>query len=534
MITVTVNTPDFEYDIHSLVKAFYPEEDVVVGEHPEEKKKGPIALSFHVYYETGRIRVQMEKPQAGESLPGSESTLAEESRQPVEPQGEGLPQDEVRQEDDDSHPGVLTLERQAQVDYEGKKDPAKRRETKNRLKKLLYGMLQEETGKTLPWGTLSGIRPTKIPMKGLEEGKTEEEILEGMKEDYLVSEEKGRLSIRIAEKEKAILDRLHPKEDMSLYVDVPFCPTRCLYCSFTSYPIGECRKRHLVSAYLDALEKEVHYAAGVLKGKKLETVYIGGGTPTSLSEEELERLLSMLEENLDFSSLLEFTVEGGRPDSFTKGKLQVLKQHPVTRISVNPQTMNQKTLEVIGRAHTVQQTIDAFHLARSEGFDNINMDIILGLPGEGENEVRHTLEEVEKLRPDSLTVHSLAIKRAARLSEEYDEYRKLGMENNNRRMRLAQEAAEKMGLSPYYLYRQKNMAGNLENTGYARPGKEGIYNILIMEEKQTILSLGAGGMTKVVREGKPVRVHNVKDVQQYISRVDEMIERKKEVLDGIE
>ena len=265
------------------------------------------------------------------------------------------------------------------------------------------------------------------------------------------------------------------------------------------------------------------------KKKELNTVYIGGGTPTTLEPDQLERLLSKLEERFDYSQLLEFTVEAGRPDSITLEKLQAIREFPVTRISVNPQTMNQETLDIIGRRHTVEQTKHAFHLARKAGFDNINMDLIVGLPGEDITKVQHTLDEVKALGPDSLTVHSLAVKRAARLNIFRDKYQEMTFENNQEIMDLTMKTAYEMGMGPYYLYRQKNMKGNFENVGYSEVDKAGIYNILIMEEKQPIIALGAGGSSKLVFDhGQRIeRVENVKDVTNYIARIDEMIERKR-------
>ena len=267
----------------------------------------------------------------------------------------------------------------------------------------------------------------------------------------------------------------------------------------------------------------------------MNSIYIGGGTPTTLSPEQLDRLITKIENSFDFSHLLEFTVEAGRPDSITEEKLLALRKHHISRISINPQTMKQETLELIGRHHTVQQTIDSFKLARSLGFDNINMDLIAGLPEESLEDVENTMKQLMELKPDNLTVHSLAVKRAARLRMQREEYEGLHMENTWDTIALTAEYAQKMGLEPYYLYRQKNMAGNFENVGYARPGCAGVYIILIMEEKQTIMALGAGATTKFVMDGgsRIERVANVKDVTNYLDRVDEMIERKEKEMEAI-
>ena len=268
------------------------------------------------------------------------------------------------------------------------------------------------------------------------------------------------------------------------------------------------------------------------KGCTLDTVYFGGGTPTSLSPEDLDTLITKLKNTFDFSTVQEFTVEAGRPDSITREKLEVLKKHGVTRISINPQTMKQETLKIIGRRHTVEDVKDRFHMARELGFDNINMDLIIGLPEEDLDDVRSTMEQVKELGPDSLTVHSLAIKRAARLNTMKEVYKDLKITNTQEMIDLTAEYARGMGLEPYYLYRQKNMAGNFENVGYAKPGKACLYNILIMEEKGDILACGAGTTTKITYpdENRLERVENVKDVEQYISRIDEMIGRKEKLL----
>src|SRR5699024_6045608 len=293
--------------------------------------------------------------------------------------------------------------------------------------------------------------------------------------------------------------------------------------------------------YLDALCRELGLIAECSAEKHLNCIYIGGGTPTSLSARELERLLSFVDEHFDRSRLLEYTVEAGRPDSITREKLEVMKKHGVTRISVNPQTMQQKTLDLIGRKHTVEEIEEVFCLAREIEFDNINMDLIAGLPGEGPAEMQDTLEKVGRLSPDSLTVHSLAIKRAARMGQEEQKAR-MGTDIGEM-IRMAEEAAGRMGLTPYYLYRQKNIAGNFENVGYAKVDKAGIYNILIMEEKQSILAAGAGASSKIVLKEpcpmpgsrkmkltKLIRIENVKSIDAYIERIDEIIQRKDEWL----
>ncbi|MBR6321992.1 MAG: coproporphyrinogen dehydrogenase HemZ, partial [Lachnospiraceae bacterium] len=344
---------------------------------------------------------------------------------------------------------------------------------RNRFKRQFVRLMSEMTGRELPWGTLSGVRPVKIPMAMLEEGKSGEEITSYLRDELLLSEKKAALSLEIAERERAIMARACVPGGYSLYIGIPFCPTTCLYCSFTSYPIGRFMKQ--VPEYLAAVEKELDFVAEHFRGRKLKTVYFGGGTPTTLSAEDLGRLLEDVCTKLDLSGNLEWTVEAGRPDSIDREKLQMLKRYPVSRISINPQTFCQRTLDLIGRRHTVQQVYDAYSLAREIGFDAINMDLILGLPGETEEDIEHTMTEIVRLRPENVTLHSLAIKRSSRLNLMKEQYQGFRMENSEKIMRMSEEALRGIGLQPYYLYRQKNMAGNLENVGYAKPGTEGVY-----------------------------------------------------------
>lgn len=476
MIYVNLNKQQFEYDIHSLVKAFYPAEDVkvVVGETED--------VNFRLLFLSDGI--QFEQTETGR---------------------------------------VWSRTAKTEIENQADKD-----ELKNQVKLLIYKALSEVTEKQLPWGTLTGIRPTKIATAMLEQGRTEDEIRAFMREKYLVSPEKQELSIEIAHREEKLLSSLHGVKGYSVYIGIPFCPTTCLYCSFTSYPIAAWRDR--VGKYLDALDKEIDFVAENNADDILDTVYIGGGTPSTLNAEQLERLLHKIVTTLPMEQVSEFTVEAGRADSITRDKLEVLKKYGVTRISVNPQTMNQITLDRIGRRHTVEQVLEAFQLARELGFDNINMDMILGLPGEGVEEVKHTMEVIRELKPDSLTVHSLAIKRASKLAQWIRENGMEELHNTDETMAIAEKTAREIGLVPYYLYRQKNMSGNFENVGYAAPGKFGVYNVLIMEEKQTIVALGAGSITKrVYLGGRIERCENVKDIEQYLSRIDEMIERKREL-----
>ena len=497
MIVVRLNQPQFEYDIHSLVKAFYPAEDIKVFEKGTKELESTVGM-----------------PECSVLFGDNAITFSIRTKEEVR-ESTG---DEAWGESKDKVVDIVSVEK-------GEERPS----VKCKLKHLIYSVMSKYTGKELPWGNLTGIRPTKIAYGLLEEGKTEDEVISYMENVYDCAKEKAELSIDIANRERKLLSALHYENGYSLYLGIPFCPTTCLYCSFTSYPIGLWKKR--VDEYLTAMEKEIDFVSEVYKEKILDTVYIGGGTPTTLEPDELRRLLSYIKNKFDFSTVQEFTVEAGRADSITREKLEVLKEFGVTRISVNPQTMKEETLKIIGRRHTVEQVKEAFKLAKEVDFPNINMDLILGLPGETKEDVMHTMEEVKKLAPDSLTVHSLAIKRASKLNQWIEEHGIETLNNTEKTMEIASKAAKEMGMKPYYLYRQKNMSGNLENVGYATEGNFGIYNILIMEEKQTIVAIGAGTITKrVFADGRIERVDSVKDVGLYIEKIDEMIERKRVLL----
>lgn len=387
----------------------------------------------------------------------------------------------------------------------------------------LHNAIMQISPVKLPWGILTGVRPAKVVWSMWDEGYNNSEVIRILKNDYLVSEEKIELAMNVAKAEKNLLSKESEKK-VAIYIGIPFCPTRCLYCSFTSYSLKQYGSK--VDAYLDALEKEIEYAAKHLTNKEIESIYIGGGTPTSLNEQQLDRLLGYVDKY--FKIPMEYTVEAGRPDTITREKLRILKQHNVSRISINPQTLNDKTLKVIGREHSVDMFINAFKMAREEGHNNINTDIILGLPGESATEVENTLKGIMELNPESITVHTLAVKRASRLKETLENYEMTRLEDMEKMLKLTGEYAEKMNMHSYYMYRQKNMVGNFENVGYSKPGYECIYNIQIMEERQCIMALGAGGSTKLVNHetNQIERIFNVKSVDDYITRIDEMIERK--------
>ena len=421
-----------------------------------------------------------------------------------------------------------------------------RADRKSLLKQMLYRELVSCSGRELPWGTLTGIRPVKIALTGLLRGQSREEIARRYREFYLTGEAKTALSLAVAERELRILNGEETlssgaavsgidavRGGYSLYVSVPFCPSICAYCSFPSGTVE--RYRAILPAYLSALQTELDAIADCMKGRKLYSVYVGGGTPTSLPDELFRELLCGIAERFDAAGCPEYTIEAGRPDTVTREKLSAMREAGVTRISINPQTMHDKTLRRIGRAHTAEQVEAAFLLAREAGFDDINMDLIRGLPGEDDAMFQESMKRIESLGPEALTVHSLALKRSSALYEEArnaeDPERGESRENAPApadAMAAVIDAAGEAGLMPYYLYRQKNIAGNLENIGFAREGKAGLYNILMMEELQTVMAAGAGSITRVVREGdgKAVRAANVSDIPAYLSRIDEMILRK--------
>ncbi len=484
---VFLNSQGYSYDVHSLVKAFYPEEDVKIV--TDERGYDNSALS--VYVSSQDIKGDM-------AVSGFVRVTI--------PQG--------------AH--VVTKEET----YKN----ASRSEVKNVLKRTLYHALSDVTGRSLPWGTMTGIRPTKVPMKLIVEGRSDEQIAEYLRSVYLCSEEKIALATSIAHTEKAVISRLGDK-GFSLYIGIPFCPTTCMYCSFTSYPITVWRDK--TDDYLNALKRELDAISGLYKGRAADSIYIGGGTPTTLEADQLCNLMEHVAKRFDLSHLLEYTVEAGRPDSITVDKLNALKISGCGRISINPQTMNDKTLKIIGRRHTTDDVYKAFDIARSVGFTNINTDLILGLPGEEEADVANTFDKIKDLSPDSITVHSMAIKRAAAMHEFLTKNSDIKSINTPNMMEEASRCADSLDMIPYYLYRQKNMAGNFENVGYAKKNCPGIYNIIIMEEISDIAAAGAGTISKRIWPGGRIeRCDNVKDVKLYIDRIDEMIEKKNKFYEG--
>lgn len=398
------------------------------------------------------------------------------------------------------------------------------------LSRLLFKVMSKITGIVPKWGVITGIRPVKQVNRYLNRDMSESEIFDAMQRDYLCSREKCGIAMKTALSQKKILDELD-KKSFSLYVSIPFCPTRCSYCSFVSQSIEQCMGQ--IPLYLDNLCREIEYTGKLVSrlGLVLDTVYFGGGTPTTLEAAQLERLMKSIAASFDMSHLREYTVEAGRPDTITKEKLEAIKRNGCTRVSINPQTLSDSVLEKIGRKHNTEQFYKAFELAREVGFDCINNDIIAGLPSDTPESFAFTADKLIDMGAENITVHTLSIKRAARLNRDREE----GLLENpaDKMVSYATKRLLESGYVPYYLYRQKNMLENLENIGWSKPGRESLYNVYIMEEVQTILAVGAGGSTKLVDlDGKRLkRVFNYKFPLEYNKHFDLMLEKKNEVED---
>ena len=550
----------FESDIRELCKAFYPGEDFQI--HTPEG----VRLMETTQEEKNALKRAKEQKSA---VPVNKKSL---KRKDAEKQNRILSEEGI------SDPSLFRLSldlRGAAISFSGK-----RTKDKSLVKAYLYRILEEKCGRSLPWGDLTGIRPVSLAGKLLKELKNEsmqtkqEEIrfYQALKDEYCLEGEKAELLRFLALRERDILQKAEERsgvkiqDGFSIYIHIPFCPSKCAYCSFLSSPIGPFSDR--ISDYLKKVSEELDFALyemGERRGKTLQSVYIGGGTPTALPEKALEDLLVLVEQKLlssPYAKVLEYTVEAGRPDSLEGNKLALLKAHSVGRISINPQTFRQETLDLIGRKHSIESVIERFYEARELGFDNINMDLILGLPSERLSDVEESLLKIRELAPENLTVHSLAVKRAAKLKTEENKYRgayqagasseEFPLERDfslsyipswkKRESRTemewmmlsAMQTAEELSLYPYYLYRQKNMAGNLENIGFSKEGKECLYNIFMMEEKHTVFGVGAGSSSKILfGNGRLERVDNGKDFRSYMEHFTEYQDKKRRVLEEL-
>ena len=395
---------------------------------------------------------------------------------------------------------------------------------------LLYKLLCDFTGLTQPWGILTGVRPVKL-LRRLAEESSEEEAVKKFEKDFFVSNEKIALSRETEHNERKILELSKP-ESFSLYVGIPFCPSRCSYCSFVMASIERAEK--LIEPYTKLLCEEIKRTAEIANklGLRLETVYFGGGTPTTLSAEQLDTVLRTVNKSFDMSTCREFTVEAGRPDTIDIAKLFALKENKVDRISINPQTVNDEVLKTIGRKHTAQQFFDAFELARKCGFDNINTDLIAGLPTDTPESFKNSLDSIVRLNAECITVHTLCMKRASRLTTEGVTLDLQQARDAREMLAYTQNILGQNEYIPYYMYRQSRMVGNLENVGWSKKGFESLYNVYVMDETHTILACGSGGVTKLKRNNPDYleRIFNFKYPYEYIDRFDELIQRKSGIM----
>lgn len=433
------------------------------------------------------------------------------------------------------HVGKTWLTATAKITLQGKTAKAARRlavkdadiPSRRRLLQNTYYAAAMQLREPPQWGSLSGVRPTKLTTRHLLSGGDEKSADRLLKEQYHVAPDRRRLCIESSRATVEAAKRLR-ENDISLYIGIPFCPTRCAYCSFVSTGIERTAKK-LLPLFLDALEQEIVHVGALLSRseKRVRTLYIGGGTPTTLLSAQMKRLMDAICANFDLTDLIEYTVEGGRPDTLDLQKLQTIRALGCDRMSINPQTMNDEVLSAIGRRHTSAQTVEAYYAAREAGFDGINMDLIAGLPCDTQSSFVSSLEQVLALAPSNITVHTLALKKGADL---FFARSSLPSAETVREMLSAAEARlRSAGYSPYYLYRQKYMSGSFENVGWCKPGFEGLYNIYMMEELHSIVSLGGGGMTKInLPDGRLERFHNPKFPQQYIDRIEDILKQKDE------
>lgn len=415
--------------------------------------------------------------------------------------------------------------------------PENRKFGKHVVLHVLYEALVEFTGEIQPWGYLTGIRPLKIVHRMKLQGMSDPDMRRRLQDQYLMLPDRADLALDIARRQLEVIpDLYHLHNEVSIYVGIPFCPTHCAYCTFPAYSMVD--KATYVNDFLVSMAEELRHLGTLLRTFQIPvtSVYIGGGTPTSLRAFELELLLQLLEKEIPGrDSWRELTVEAGRPDTITPDRVRVMKAFGVDRISVNPQTFKAATLQHIRRGHTPDQVDHRFHHVRDAGFDNINMDMILGLPGEDIHDVRNTMERIERLNPDSVTVHTMALKRSAAVKNDRDTFQVPSDDVVRQMMRETKEWVARQGYVPYYVYRQMDILGNQENIGFARPGKESIYNICIMEERQTIIGIGGGAVTKAIgRDGKHFgRLANPREPKAYIDTVQSVIERKDKLLQSV-
>jgi len=521
-----VGFADYDMDLFHLCKLFYEEADVRFDDRPFEKGEAGlfVRIALKADEAANRVRVTAEARETIGETPEAEETDGEtvetnRAKGTSEAGGEGSR-------------GAWRAAIERPLTSLTGEDP--QRAVKRALGAALVKTLEQATGLAQPWGTLTGVRPTKL-MHNLLLKHGDDEARRILQDEYFVGEEKARLLSDVAQRQTRVIPDLHTinANEVSVYIGIPFCPTKCAYCTFPAYDIRG--NNGSVDAFLEGLHYEIRETGKWLKaaGLGITTIYWGGGTPTSIEAEQMDALFETLHASFPgMDKVRELTVEAGRPDTITPEKLAVMRKWNVDRISINPQSFTQRTLDTIGRHHTVEETVEKFLLSREMGLDNINMDLIIGLPNEGLKELRHTLAETEKLMPESLTVHTLSFKRASKMTKNKDQYEVAERDEVRAMMEEAIRWTAEHGYVPYYLYRQKNILGNLENVGYSLEGKESLYNILMMEERQTVVGLGCGAVSKVVfpadADGREAveRFPNPKEPYHYNQAFREYTEKK--------
>ena len=489
MIYVRLIGHNFQYEVYELIKVFYFGEEIIFLEDLNQYNEGLLILS--------RLIETNEGLKASTEIYKDNSLVSKEF--------------------------IIDIDR---IDVDKRSTNKKIRIG---IKQSIYDALSNLSKIKAPWGILTGVRPVKIVHNLLDENKSQDEIIHTLTNEYRLDLDKAKLIMDIGKKQREYLYPLD-EDNFSIYISIPFCPTRCLYCSFPSLNINS--YIHWVEEYVDRLIYEMERIKDLMGKRNVSTVYIGGGTPSAIPNKQLDRIIKAVYKNFDKESIEEFTVEAGRPDTIDGELLKMLNENQIDRISINPQTMNDNTLKIIGRKHSSKDIINTYYQARQIGFDVINMDLIVGLPSEGIEEIKNTLDSIRELKPENLTVHTLAVKRGSKFINAMDKYKVADQNTIEAMIEQTQIFANEMELFPYYLYRQKQMMGNFENVGYAMEGKECIYNIKMMEEKETVIGLGMGAVSKIYfpKEDRIERIPNVKSLEEYLKRVDEMVNRKADAL----
>lgn len=513
-ITLIANEAAFERSLIHIVQLFIEQPEVTyqVSQQPEAERAEEAEAVIRL------VQTEPEEELAPESFP-----LAAAGRVRVRAA--------LERKDGPSLEAVNERPCPAEATYE-----QYRKQVKNAFSHALLQVLTAWTGMEQPWGILTGVRPTKLMHEARRRGLSQDEAKKMLREEYLITDSKIALMEQIVERQLTALPDLDQLQNqLSIYIGIPFCPTKCAYCTFPAYDING--RQGSVDSFLGGLHYEMREIGRFLKERNIPitTIYYGGGTPTSITAEEMDMLYEeMMTSFPNVEQVREITVEAGRPDTITPEKLDVLRKWNIDRISINPQSYIQETLDIIGRHHSVEETVEKYKLARELGMNNINMDLIIGLPGEGTAEFAHTLRETERLMPESVTVHTLSFKRASEMTRHRGEekFKVAGREEVERMMTMAAEWTGAHGYVPYYLYRQKNILGNLENVGYAMPGTESLYNILIIEEIQSILGLGCGASSKWVhpQTGAITRFANPKEPKVYNDNYVEVTRKKIEMM----